>query len=120
MSCRFQPDYRGDADYRGIAALRTEPCLDFTFDITTDIYIPTPVIPGLIPMDGFIDLACYATETNIAISKTSPHSFYRTTDRTTNQGYLARFFTVNIVSANKCAIQLSNVSTGFFPYITVN
>src|SRR5213596_1847552 len=119
MSCRFQPDYRGDAMFRGVAGLRTEPCLDFTFDILDGGYIPTPVIPGLIPRDKILPLACDETIIDLPISDTSAHAFYRTTNLTTNQGFLARFFTINIVSANNCAVQLSNVS-GFSPYVTVN
>lgn len=119
MSCRFQPNYRGDADYRGVAGLRTEPCLDFTFDIGDGVYIPDPTIPVLIQRDRFLDLACGQTITDLSISDTSNHALYRTTDLTANHGYLARFFLARADEVGDYCVRLGDVQ-GFSPYVTVH
>jgi len=119
MSCRFQPDYRGDAMFRGDAMGRTEPCLDFTFDILDGGYIPSPVIPGLIPRDSFLNLACGETIEGVEISTFSRHALYRTSDFVANHSYLARFFNIQIDDPDDCAVILDNVD-GFNPYVTVH
>ncbi len=119
MSCHYQPNYAGDAMFRGDADYRGEPCTEFTFDILDGPYIDSPVIPGLHPRDLSLDLDCDEVHEGVSISDSSPHSLYRTTDLTTNHGFLARRFNIQIDDAGDYAITLDNVD-GFTPYIIVH